>query len=443
MQLINANPKGAMLLTSVVMFFMVGLVFFPEVNLGLPISHIMIIILMGLLLLLAKIPAYKVFFKLDPIQSIFGILALVAMIVYLIRIPNIDFIKDNYARMTGNRPSGLYPKVALNGILALALFWFAYGFGKFSAPYPGLIKKIIGLIIFLCLVNALANIVGWLVQTGGQISRYNFIPPLVRSAGTSIGYSILGFTLLFATGSYFRFWNGIVRFVILITFFFSIVIIVTRQSQISFLLLFVTYLIFKRRQVTSKSLLIFFLILPIFGFLAFLMASALNFASLFVEAASSDSVDFLVRVAAFDEAWRIFGQFPFFGAGYGMYALYSQLQLFVAGEVVFLASAHNGLASIAGEMGFFGLAIVLLMLFIVLKTVFRAKSQLQTINFYSSFVTSTFAYTVVNIPLMLISNFYLLPPPSEYTYAATTFFAWYSIGVCAGLNRLQAENAVK
>jgi O-antigen ligase len=421
--------------TLYIILYLIVLLFFPDFKIGLPLIHGMFLCLIVLTAL--NIGSTFNLFKIDLVKLLLIVIILEATLTYILKSGSRNMLADNFSRVTGNRPNGLYFKVTLNGVFALLMFGFAYSYGKMIANYKMLLHSIIISIIFLCLINAVANIAQWVISTGGVIGRYNFKPPLVPSQGTSIGYSILGFLLLLSTDLIKK---KIYKLLFLSLLALSILIIVTRQAQLSFGLILILYFTLKSERFSFVSIFKFFLVSLFLGGSFYSLYEFLDISDLFLQASDSDSVDFIVRLEAYTEAYRIFSEHIVFGVGYGLFSLYNQIFVKVAGEFVFLASAHNGLISIAAESGIVGVIIIFILIFIIIKKIFKARAKLLFLNHQKfNFVNAILAMVLINTISLFISNFFLFPPPSEYSYIGISFITWLFIGVSCGLVELETQ----
>jgi O-antigen ligase len=370
------------------------------------------------------------YFRFDAIKLLLLFLVFINLFNSLLRFDNINLLESNYRSITGNSPKNLYFKVMFNGTVALIFYYHAYNFGKILSYSSKLFLIFINIIIIICLINACANITEWFNVTGGIIGRYNFTPPLVPSNGVSISYSVLGFLMVYSVGNFIN-WIRKLKYVLLLILLFSILIIITRQAQITFLLILILYTILKKSEIS-----ILFIIKLFFGFLfigglIFFLYNYLNLTELFLESSSKDSIDYLVRIDAINEGLRIFDQNKLFGIGYGMYPLHTKSFFQVAGDLVVLLSPHNGFVSVICEMGIIGLICSFLLMGLSVRIFLIAKRQSFSHLIKRNFSIMLLSISIINIISFFISNFYLLPPPSEYEYFANSFFIWIATGFCS------------
>lgn len=423
------KSKENFLFGSVIIYLFI-LLFLPNVRIGLPLIHFFILGLLGLFFLFFNVNSILLFFKLDKINSIFLCIILVNLFTYIYKSSNSPILEENFLRVTGNKPDSLYSKVALNGFFSLIILLFAYNFGKLIGKSYLYTKRFIQAIICFAFINSLVNIFQWFIQTGGMIGRYNFDPLLIPSQGASIGFSILGFLYLYSTNELELFKNKIIRNTLLSILAFSVIIIISRQAQISFIIILMLYKLFTLKKLSITTLVKLIGSLVVFVLALVFIYLQLDLSELFVNAANADSIDVIVRLESFNEATRIFYDNLILGVGYGMYSLYSQVQVYVAGELVFLASAHNGLASVFSEMGIVGVLLNGIFMIAIINEILKSrKMHRKNSSLLYKFINVILAYNIIGIISFFVSNYYLLPPSSEYIYMGITFIIWASIGV--------------
>ncbi len=425
------EPRKKNILRIVVVYIVI-LFFFPEKKIVIPLVHLFFFLIL-FFLYISKSGAF--FFdnnKGDRFKKIIYIFIALNILSYITGVQNIPNLMDNYAGISGYRPVGLYWKVALNGIFSFAIYLFAYNFGRFIGRSREAFLYLLGVLVLLCTFNAIANIYEWLISTGGNISRYNFIPTLVPSQGISAGYSVIGFILVLSVGIHLKWMNRILRIGLLLILGVSVIIIVTRQAQVSLIAILILYYFFKVKKFSVKVILKFLIIIPLILFGFFKLYSNLGLSGLFYEAIDSQGYDYQVRLYAIHEAYRLFIENIFFGVGFGMYVLYSKASFYLGGEYHTLASTHNGLASVAAEMGVFGVVITILLMVSLIQMIYRTMKNFASSNhLLSDFVTAFLSINVIYMISFFFSNFYLLPPPSEYSYYAMAFIMWTGIGFCS------------
>lgn len=140
--------------------------------------------------------------------------------------------------------------------------------------------------------------------------------------------------------------------------------------------------------------------------------------------------DLLVRYNIFISALNIFKDNMLIGVGYGMFGGYNTTTVAVTSANVYLASPHNGIIAIITEMGIIGLFINLLLAFNIIKRMNYLKKQ-EYPNYQSrgKYIIAIFSFISVNLIAALISNYFLFPPASEYSYYGIASISWLLIGI--------------
>ena len=414
----------------VVSVLSIGLFFFPNVFNIIPMYYILFIVMFLFSIFNIKNRNFRDYFFLDTIKTILLFLVFINLFNNITRIADISDIQENYRYITGNSPSNLYFKVAFNGFISLLFFFSAYNFGRMLSYSTDFFLYYINIIIIICLVNGCANIIQWIITTVGIIGRYNFIPPLVPFYGVSISYSILGFLLVYSVGQYIN-WIRKVKLVLLLALLLSIVIIMTRQAQVNFVLILLVFTFLKKSNISVFLIFKSTLLIVLIGGFIFTLYNYLDLTELFVDSSSTESVDFLVRVDAFNEGIRIFRKNTLIGVGYGMFPLHTTSFFPIAGEFIVLMSPHNGLVAMLSEMGIIGMISSLILMGFSIAIFIKAKKKSLNNPLKFKFSSMILSITVISVISFFISNFYLLPPPSEYDYFANAFFMWSAIGFCS------------
>lgn len=412
---------------------LVLLIFFCTYRIaGIPTTHFITIII-ALFFLTRKNNSQELrsLFIVDKINRYQFLILILIIFTYLIKLGNIEIIDSNYLMMTGSKTNYLYLKMAINGILSVLIYIFAYNMGRsFNGNYDKM-RSVIIFIVLICTINGLANIIEWIITTGGVLARYNFTPPLIPSQGTSIGFSILGFMLALGIFDSKKSKEKLFFYLSLPILLLSIIIIISRQPQVTFLIKIVLFLFILRKRGLSKSRIKYIfggaiLMLLIYQFLNSTNDVTGNYTDLTTEG----STDIAARVGPILSAYELFLNNITTGIGYGMFGVYNTTPVIISEEVIYLASAHNGLAGIASEMGVIGIIINLILLFTI-------NRKLQTILLYLKrnnsrsfrFTASVFSIIIVNTILLFVSNYFLFPPPSEFDYISGSFVYWLLLGM--------------
>jgi len=375
----------------------------------------------------------KNLWRLDNISISIVILSFVACLSYIFNISNVNLVSETYSTNSEMSPTNLYWKIMINGLIFLASSLFSYQLGKTTSNNIWFFKKVFKFIFVLCLINAFANVITWVLTTGGIIGRYNFEPPITFSPGVSIIYSSIGFLLglpiLYSSKDSFK--KLILKFMLAILFL-SILIILTRQGQISFIIMLILYH-FKTssNNITSwlKSIpiLIFFI-----GFFLFIVFNINSFSS-YLDINSTESTDVAVRLLMLTASYDIFLNNPFFGIGYGMFVGHNTVPVFNTGTIpIYLSSPHNGMAAILVEFGIIGAILFLYISYLVVKTMSFNLRKIKDQQIYR-YCSSIYVIQVVLILSVFISNSNLFGPPSEISYLYLSFISWFMIGSVVGV----------
>lgn len=309
-------------------------------------------------------------------------------------------------------------KILFNRFIFIFTIYIGYIFGDSIKNIPEQIDKVMNFIIMLFFINATVNVYTWYIETGGVISRYNFISPITLNPSAGISFSSLGFFL-----SLENLKDKKKRYIIVpIIFLTNIFIIVTRKEQLLFILTLVLYIVIKVKLIKKLDKKIFkimfisiFTIICIGLFKTFGDTYSKYYSNLF----SKDGADMMARKYARYEAINMFRENPIFGVGFGNYALNTR-------GMTVLQSAHNGMFSILSELGITGFLIFSLICIFLLKSVinlFRKKRLYDKYNIVFVIVIT------LNILTTFISNSVFLPPPSEKVYYLYAIIMWMIIGI--------------
>ncbi len=411
-------------LNYLIALYLLLLFFFSDLAIGVPIISFFPILFIFYFLFNFDRYVYDVFLKFDSINTFFVVFFLYNIVVYIINYQYAEILELNYKSINSSKSNYVYIKTALNGLFSILIFFIAYNTGKYLKISKTSIYLFLKFLLILCLINSVSNIYTWFVSTGGVVGRYNFTPVLVPSQGVSVQYSILGFLILLSSG------NNLIekiqtRIIVLVIFFVSIIIIFSRQPQILFVAILVYYYYLNSDRHNRIKKIMYVILIPLVSFVIYSIYSILGLLDIFQQSLDSDSIDVLVRIASFNEALRIFFDNFFFGTGHGMFALYNELIIPVAGEQGVMTSPHNGLASCFSELGIIGLLCILFLLVTIYNLVFKYNSVKSSL--LKMLMSMYFVYTLS----LFISNFFLLPPPSEYIYYANAYVFWLLIGYFA------------
>lgn len=394
--------------------------------------HLGVVAVLALLVLFPDKGALKSFFQLDQLLSYQLIFFLIVLISYLMNITNVDSVSEIYSANSGESPSYLYWKIMLNGLIYVLSTIVAYLLGRTVCSSKARFLEVYKFVITLCLINAAVNVLAWFISTGGSIGRYNFVPPITFSPGISIQYSSIGFLLGLAALSAVDLKNK-KKWVVFVlgTLLFSILIILTRQSQVSFLIMWIWYF-YKTNNMPIKTML---WAVPL---LAFCLIGGIG--ALYLTGGldsyggidSTESVDVAIRVLMLNSAYEIFMNNPIFGIGFGMFVGHNTTPIVITGVPVYLASPHNGVASILCELGLAGIITMFLMIIAVIRKMGQAIKQIKDPLLFK-YCCAIFVVQVVFMLSVFISNFNLYGPPSEVPYLYLSFISWFMIGSVIGI----------
>jgi O-antigen ligase len=291
-----------------------------------------------------------------------------------------------------------------------------------------------------CALNAMVNVVAWLVATGGVIGRYNFEPPLVGSQGMSSFLSTFGFVLGLAYGrlcprvrSSSRFW----WLAKLATLACGVVIVVTRQGQLSFVITVGLFAVFAssgrgRWDLRAIVLAASIAVVACIGLWKYAPGVIESYRGLLIW----DGEDVLGRLAIIGAAMDVFQDNLGFGIGYGNFGMSQQILFFVNGLPRQLASAHNGVATLAAEGGILGLSTFFaLVVFVVVRLARLWRGLRRHDAGLQAFVSALLALLLVELASMVTGNAMLLPVPTEPIYVQMGFLLWSLVGMAEAVGR--------
>lgn len=396
--------------------------------LNIPIPLIVLLFSISSVFLFRKKWSISPIFNKDRLKEGLALILFFTVVTYLIKSVNNEQIVNTYYHITGQRPPALYLKMIMNGIFMLMTAMLALSIGLAYRGNEEGIRRIIRFMVNLISIYALINIIAWAGQTRGVVGRYNFVPGIGLSPGIAIQWCILGFILqLSIINGYRRIGLQILKLIIL---FISILIIVSRRNQIMFLIVLFLYLLLSYRGITRLKILAFSIILlASFWYLTQPLLDV-TFFDTYQKLSENQSDDLLIRRDIIGSALDIFSNNILFGVGYGMFAGYNTVTVFNAGAKLYLASPHNGFVSILAEMGLVGFIVNILIIKQIINRLHRSRILISAIDIEDyKVITAIFVFLTTNIILVFISNYLLLPPPSEYSYYGIAFVCWLLIGI--------------
>jgi O-antigen ligase len=340
---------------------------------------------------------------------------------------------------------GLAWKVDLLGFLSLAIVYGAYRMARSVVRSRDDFERVCLIVTSAAAINALVNAVVWLVQTGGVVARYNSDLPLTNSPGISVWMSGLGFVagltvLLHGRRSG---WRTAALLGALALLFLSIAITVTREGQVVFLLLLGLTLLLSRKHLPRRATRLLPAVAALAGALLLwlvLSGRAREMLAPYTELNSADAQDFMIRRTMLRASWEMFRAHPFFGIGYGYFPLVNSTPVQVSTLTVFLASPHNGIASIAAELGSFGLLAALVLAGAAFSRIRRIRrdSPDPRIRGFCSFLL---ALITIEFVTQFVSNSLFVPLPADRNMVQLSFVLWFLIGAGSKLGVTPARGA--
>lgn len=401
---------------------------------GVPFTSIVFLLCIAIVLLFHKSKSIKPIFLKENLKIFFLIILALSILTYIIKFENNEYIKQIYYNNSGFKPDFLYVKMAMNGCVFILSALLAFSIGVAFKGENQAIKKILNYIINLITLNAVINIIAWGIQTGGVISRYNFSLPITSSFGINIQWSILGFILLLSNIK--SIWKLNLQTCKLIILLFSILIIVSRQNQLMFILMVVIYLnmtSIKTMYIRSFAFLIALIFVIVYFGQSIVNVSVINS---YQKVLNPQGADLLIRFNTIISALDIFKENLIFGVGYGMYGGYNTSIVTITSALVSVNSPHNGVISILTEMGIIGLIFIIAMTFKIQKRLNFIKNNMNIneIN-QNKYIIALYVFITLNIFSALISNYFLFPPPSEYSYYGIASISWLLIGVLFSISK--------
>lgn len=398
---------------------------------SIPITTIVLLVCTTIIihiLLLYKNSGIKSILLKDHIKKyLFFILAL-SIFTYVLKVSNAEHIKQLYYNSSGSKPDFLYFKMIMNGIVFILMALLAFSIGlAYKGDNEGIIR-IIKFSINLITLNALINVLAWLIQTGGIIGRYNFTLPISSSFGINIQWSILGFILQLSTIKEIK--KLSIETFKLIILFLSILIIISRQNQLMFIIIIAIYIyLTSKKNINFKSISFFTMLIASISYIGLSLINITVFDA-YKTMLNPRGDDLLVRYNILISAVNIFKENMLIGVGYGMFGGYNTATVAVTSANVYLGSPHNGIIAIVTEMGIIGLILNLILAFKIIRRMnIIRKHEYNNHQNQNKYLIAIYSFISVNIFAALISNYFLFPPASEFSYYGIASFSWLLIGI--------------
>jgi O-antigen ligase len=359
----------------------------------------------------------------------------ILIMLYLIFLVLISVINLNNDNLINVDKGYLYIKTSINGLLWIAIAYFAYSIGKILGSNEGNVNQFLKFCLSLFLINGVVNIITWVSTTGGVISRYSFVSPITNTVSAGILYSLLGYFLVLAL----PFKKKIIALIFQLVFIINIIIIGTRQVQIVFCIYAVYYyllsfFVFKNKRI--KLILLVLMVSPI----VLLVATALlpTLAPMYKGIFDLQSADYYTRQVTQKVAFDIFLDNPIFGIGYGMFGMHNSAVVSVSGDT--LGSAHSGIFSLISEWGIIGLFLTVGLFINIIRTTSTSLKNAKSLSKLDIVGAVVLRGTIVSF---FISNFDLFPPPNERSYYLFGFILWIIFGIISQRNSTFIKKANK
>jgi hypothetical protein len=421
-------------ISKILIFFSVFLISFKFIEI--PIAQILIILIGFSVMFFHKCLVSIGFYSRHIIKKILIVILIFSILTYIINADNIDTIKKTYLFNTGFSPDFLYLKMITNGIYTILFALFAFSLGLSFKGNVINVYKIINFLINLITLNAIVNIGFWIVQTGGVLGRYNFEPGIIESFGTNIQWSILGFLLQLGQVKKIKFAS--LSFFKLLILFVSILIIISRLNQMFFVITILMYFYLKTKKFANLKIVFFSLFILILVLIS-LPFFELNVFSSYEDLTDLQGDDFQVRFSIIFSALNIFYDHLLIGIGYGMFAGYNSVSTMAERTESYLGSAHNGIASLIVEFGIAGFIIHMVLIKQIVKGLV-ASNKYRFNESTSLFTIPIAVFLLLNLIMAISSNYFLFPPPSEYSYTGISIVSWFLIGIIFSFNKKSVDD---
>jgi O-antigen ligase len=293
-------------------------------------------------------------------------------------------------------------------------------------------------------VNAIITLFYWFSTTGGVFDRYNYTPPISGSNGIQLYYMVFAVLSAISLYKFRKSFSSFKRKIIYLCTFFcflNMTTIMVREVWVIFIFtLFIRWFISSKKSYFYKrviAVLIFFLI----SFIIYNVLDQLNILSDIFSENSEDSNSTLIRLALIEDSLKLFFSNPYFGVGYGTFSLNTDLVVQLSGGgVKVVNSPHNGLILIAAELGIFGLISVFFICYSILKDLRKTMINSDS-NISKSISTMIFSLFLLLSLDQLITNSFILPPPTERSAVQLSFLLWLFISVSLANSNNNIEHA--
>lgn len=349
-----------------------------------------------------------------------------------------------FVESIGFSSSFLFLRLCLYGIATLVMLIGVYRIVSSNLISEHSVKVAIITIIVAGTINALVTIVAWLIETGGQFNRYNYLPPLEQSQGIHIKYMTFVFLLAFglwSTRIFSKFKRAFLMGVMLLTGF-STLTVMARQGWITFVITVLLYYSLSRKNMSDfikrrsglflGGLITISVILVLFKYHGIAQE---QFSEIVNSSGREDTYSSIyMRLVLIEHGLMLFKDHFWFGIGYGQYPAYSTVPIFISGFENFVSSPHNGIITLLAETGIVGTICYLWLCWNLLREILMSRKQVS-FSLGNVITTATLSFLIVELASQFASNSVILPLPTERPMIQYTFLLWFLISLSVGMNK--------
>ena len=362
--------------------------------------------------------------------------------------------QEAFIRSLGLASDFLFIRLTIFGALALIVIFGGYHLVTKHIRTEEQLIKLTRAFVFYGFLNALITLAYWLYVTGGVFARYNFFPPIENSQGIHLNLMSVTFILALAlynnAGS--KQYRQYLIFVMLCVGL-SIITVMVRQGWVMFFFSVIIYLYLQERkkrcnnlsQISQKSpwpifvVIVCVVLLFVFNFQDLILGI---FSEIFnPQDTDRDQNSLSMRVTLFVQGVEIFLDNFLIGIGFGHYPAYSTASILVSGKQVQVTSPHNGLVTIAAELGIFGVLALTFITYRLLKESYYVyKNAMSPVT--NSICNAIFSILIVISPSQLISNSMIIPLPTELSMVQSSLVLWILFGMVAAVRKNMIHKSV-
>lgn len=306
------------------------------------------------------------------------------------------------------------------------------------------VEKVVTAIVYTGSLNAVVTNCYWIIKTGGNFGRYNYLPPLEQSQGIHTFYMSVTFLLALALWlvSTVPKQKRVVLLACMAVTGFSLVTVMSRQAWIMFVLSLLVYLLFMWRSLSRRiKRRVSLLMMGILGagvvVVVFMYGGdAQQYFSEVVGGSTRDDThgSVMMRFVLLRQAVSIFTDHLIIGVGYGHYPAYSTMPLLVSGAERFVSSPHNGILTLAAETGIIGLICCGGIFFYLTRETLDARRMALT-AMERSVASATASLLLIALVSQVISNSMIIPLPTERSMTQSAFLLWFLIAMAGSIRR--------